>query len=498
VASDTALTPPKVLPSLPDTMLRPLSGQSDSLWKSYGPIANTRLISGPKEHVNAPLSARSKPPRGQGAGAKTQPVVRIGFENVPPGTRIGTRASGTAFHIDTGKGSQPPSGAPYPKTDPDGSALDNTAAHASNPSAGGKAVPAGAGMPHAAGDKHAGAKPAFASKDVRSAATGHLTLNEAFGAARLLSATMFPPALLLNYFTPLQVIHGALGILSFIPEGGSLAAAVDGAVYAAQALYAQATGDKAAANEYWWAAATDVGAALIGVADGDAGITKLVMKGGGQLAFKGFALAGHAGNVAVAGRAVRAVTAASRARGAVVTGTAVATGIGTHISQSVASGDGSSADAASQGTPSKNVQGEVLQRKEGGKLSGVPEPVDPKASTITKDAIRRQNDSARILSGHGLNVEQLPKKDTPGPSPDLDINGVKADVYSPINSKTDNIALNIQNKVDKQQVSNIVLNLEGSDAKVDDILTSLRMQEVKGLKDLYIIDKTGVVTLYRF
>jgi len=76
-------------------------------------------------------------------------------------------------------------------------------------------------------------------------------------------------------------------------------------------------------------------------------------------------------------------------------------------------------------------------------------------------SINRQNESAKTLSEHGLDVEQLPKTGRPGPNPDLTVNGQTADVYSPKTRNIKTMRGNIEAKA-KAQAQHVVVNLDDS------------------------------------
>ncbi|GEM_PF-3948050 len=99
MALDTAKTPVKALPSLPDALLRTFLDQSIALWNSFDQISKAN----PAPAAHAQPSVRAPAPHEQAAPRKPQGQISVRFDNAPAGTRISTRASGTAFQLDAGR-----------------------------------------------------------------------------------------------------------------------------------------------------------------------------------------------------------------------------------------------------------------------------------------------------------------------------------------------------------------------------------------------------------
>ena len=331
----------------------------------------------------------------------------------------------------------------------------------------------------------------------------------------------FPASFLAHHFTPLQLIHGALGAASFIPELGSLAAAADGLVYAGQALYAQSKGDDKAAKEYAASAALDVVAAGVGVLDGDAGATKLGLQGARALASRGLVLASNTGGrIAMAGAGARGVLAAGKVRGAIVAGVDVLNNGKPQVSQSVGNSDGGgsspskpSASAPSQRTPPKPIKGELLKPKEGGELTGPPERVNPRDDQRKIDSARRQEEGAEIMRDHGFKVERVSSRSAKNSSADWRVDGEKMEVYAPTGERDARKIRNVVSTIDlkaKKQAQNVVVNLEGTDITGEDIMMGLQDKYARDLErglqsgsgekveNLYAIDHDKNLTLYRF
>ncbi|MBN3495881.1 DUF6862 domain-containing protein, partial [Vibrio neptunius] len=131
-----------------------------------------------------------------------------------------------------------------------------------------------------------------------------------------------------------------------------------------------------------------------------------------------------------------------------------------------------------------------------GTLRGEPETPPANANSDMIRAIDRQNESAELLSNHGLEIEHLPNTGKKGGNPDISIGGRPADVYSPKSKNPNTIWDNMTYKVG-HQAPDIVLNISDSPLSSSDILKFLDEKPVDGLKELYIIDGKDVI-LKRF
>ncbi len=137
--------------------------------------------------------------------------------------------------------------------------------------------------------------------------------------------------------------------------------------------------------------------------------------------------------------------------------------------------------------------GEKRLTSKQGTLKGDPEK--PHGDLQQMEGIRLQNEAAETLSKHGLDIEMLKSVNTSGvKNPDLKINGVEADVYSPESGAIGTIGKGIKGKVETEQASVIVVNLDRSKGSftADDVYKNISEWPVANLKSLYVI-KNGVV-----
>jgi filamentous hemagglutinin len=126
-----------------------------------------------------------------------------------------------------------------------------------------------------------------------------------------------------------------------------------------------------------------------------------------------------------------------------------------------------------------------------GELKGVPEVPPKNANAEMVRSIDRQNEAAKTLSEHGLEVEQLPNTGRPGPNPDLKINGETADVYSPKTQNMNTIRSTIESKA-TTQADHVVVNLDDSPVSSQQLISSLKGDPVPGAKDVYVIKGSTV------
>jgi hypothetical protein len=144
-----------------------------------------------------------------------------------------------------------------------------------------------------------------------------------------------------------------------------------------------------------------------------------------------------------------------------------------------------------KGIGKKPKQGKVevtpLEKKSG-RLEGDPEPENGNR------AIKRQNESAKILSEHdGLWVKQLPNGKNPEgeKNPDLEISTnqgkswQKGDVKSPTSDKTQNIRQDIEDA--RKQGTVAVVNLDDTKVSAGQVILNLKNNPIQGLNDIYVI-----------
>lgn len=128
-----------------------------------------------------------------------------------------------------------------------------------------------------------------------------------------------------------------------------------------------------------------------------------------------------------------------------------------------------------------------------GSLRGPLANAGPNADDDQVRALARQNDAALILSKHGLDIEQLRERGTPGGNPDLKINGALADVFAPITANPDNIALTVEKKV-TLQAAIVVIHLADSPVTPAEIIDRLQERHID-VKLVYFI-KDGILSIY--
>lgn len=88
---------------------------------------------------------------------------------------------------------------------------------------------------------------------------------------------------------------------------------------------------------------------------------------------------------------------------------------------------------------------------------------------------------------HGQAVEQLPEKGPTGtPNPDIEINGVKGDVYSPQGSNLNTISQEIVRKSSWTGPA-VVVNLTDSNVTIEALVAEIKAYPGDALRDLYII-----------
>lgn len=109
-------------------------------------------------------------------------------------------------------------------------------------------------------------------------------------------------------------------------------------------------------------------------------------------------------------------------------------------------------------------------------------------------AIARQNETASSLAKAGYDIEQLPNTRKNVANPDLKINGVIADVYSPVTSSTISVLKTIDGKV-KKQASTIVVNLDDSVITISQLRDVLRLNPVQDLRKLYVVKNGEIVEI---
>lgn len=123
---------------------------------------------------------------------------------------------------------------------------------------------------------------------------------------------------------------------------------------------------------------------------------------------------------------------------------------------------------------------------------GEPTPVRPQDDEATRRSIQRENESAQILSGQGLNVVQNP--DVTGlKNPDYLIEGEVYDHYAPETSSVRNIWSEVRGKVESGQTNNVVIGLQDSDVDEQALRQQFEDWPIEGLEDVIIVRPDGTI-----
>jgi hypothetical protein len=132
-----------------------------------------------------------------------------------------------------------------------------------------------------------------------------------------------------------------------------------------------------------------------------------------------------------------------------------------------------------------------------GSLTGRPTPL--RANDKDGDnlrAIEHENESARILAENGYDVEQNPVTRLNRKNPDYKLDGEYADCYAPNTDNPVNIVDRIAGKVNKDQASRIVLNLDDSQVELDALKKQLLENPITKLKDIIVIRDRKIILFY--
>jgi hypothetical protein len=133
-----------------------------------------------------------------------------------------------------------------------------------------------------------------------------------------------------------------------------------------------------------------------------------------------------------------------------------------------------------------------------GRLTG--KPTRPGADEKNPDNLRsiaRENESARLLTDYGYDVEQNPPPRINGKEPDYKINGEYYDCLAPSTSKARNIASRIEDeKVVPGQADKIILNLEDSPVTIEAMKKQLLNWPIPGLKEVIAIKDGKLILLF--
>ena len=92
--------------------------------------------------------------------------------------------------------------------------------------------------------------------------------------------------------------------------------------------------------------------------------------------------------------------------------------------------------------------------------------------------MRRENESADVLSQSGYDVEQNPPTKPNGKNPDYRIEGEYFDNYAPVTDSLGNIRRKLSDKVRKDQADRLVLYMDDTSCSVDEIAGMLRRRPI--------------------
>ncbi|MFB2737115.1 CdiA C-terminal domain-containing protein [Umezakia ovalisporum] len=138
----------------------------------------------------------------------------------------------------------------------------------------------------------------------------------------------------------------------------------------------------------------------------------------------------------------------------------------------------------------------AASKQPGSKPRGTKSEINPQSNKETQRSIKRENESADILADKGYDVEQNPAPLPNGKKPDYKIEGETFDAYSPSSSNTETIRKNISQKIKEGQTERIVLNLEDSNVKVNELESLLNRKPIEGLKEIIVIKDGQVIPLF--
>jgi SPP1 gp7 family putative phage head morphogenesis protein len=123
---------------------------------------------------------------------------------------------------------------------------------------------------------------------------------------------------------------------------------------------------------------------------------------------------------------------------------------------------------------------------------GEPTPIGPNDDDATRRAIQRENESAQLLAGSGLDVVQNPVVSGPK-KPDYLINGEIYDHYAPSTDVPRNIWSEVQGKVERGQTNNVVISLRDSDVQEEALRRQFEEWPIEGLREVIIIRRDGTI-----
>jgi Contact-dependent growth inhibition CdiA C-terminal domain len=119
----------------------------------------------------------------------------------------------------------------------------------------------------------------------------------------------------------------------------------------------------------------------------------------------------------------------------------------------------------------------------------------PQDDATTTRSLIRENETADQLAEAGYDVERKPE--VPGlKEPDYLVNGDVFDCYAPEpNTSVRNIWDRVKEKIDQAQTERVVVNLADSSRSLRDVIGQFSDFPIPGLKELFIFDQNGNLTI---
>jgi hypothetical protein len=116
---------------------------------------------------------------------------------------------------------------------------------------------------------------------------------------------------------------------------------------------------------------------------------------------------------------------------------------------------------------------------------GLPEPIKPQDDEATRNGHLRENDSAALLARLGYDIEQKPQ--VPGrKKPDYRIEGEIFDHVAPTTDRALNIYDRVEEKVTERQAKRVVVKLDHTTVRLDDLREVFRTP-MAGLQEVLVI-----------
>jgi hypothetical protein len=132
-----------------------------------------------------------------------------------------------------------------------------------------------------------------------------------------------------------------------------------------------------------------------------------------------------------------------------------------------------------------------------GSLTGrLAKPGANERSAENLRAAKRENESARLLSENGYDVEQNPSPRSNFKEPDYKLNGEYADCYAPSTDNPRSILDTLSKKVNKGQADRIVLNLDDSQVELEALKKEILENPIANLKEIIVIRGGRIILFY--